>query len=77
MQEIESYKLIWSLAANEGRMMYLLVGGGTAIHNLDSPQEGQLIIDMLRNEKPVYYDAENDLIMTGMEAVGEGEAAAD
>ncbi len=43
---------------------------------LDSAQEGLLLLDLLRNEKPVFYDATDDLIMTGMEPVGEGEEGA-
>lgn len=40
---------------------------------VDSPQEGLLLLDILRNEKPVYYNAHHEMIMTGMEPIGEGE----
>ena len=43
--------------------MYLFVNGGTAMHLLGSPQEGQLLLDVLRNEKSVYDDDTHGLVM--------------
>ena len=45
-----------------------------AVRNLrkGSPPKG-LLLDVLRNEKPVYYDTHHGMIMIGLEPVGEGE----
>ncbi len=54
--------------------MHLKLNSGETAHiNIDSPCEARLLVDVLRNEKPVYYDTENGLVMTGMEPVSEGE----
>jgi hypothetical protein len=76
-RKIEKYAVFWNVTANEGQIIFQLTereaGPGTATLLLDSPQEGQLVLDILRNEEPVYYDDEHDLIMTGLEGVGEEE----
>ena len=38
------------------------------------PAEALLMIDMLRNEKPVFWHADNNYLYTKMEPVGEHEA---
>ena len=75
-QRIERYAFFWNVKDNEGHLLFHLEGeeNKTATLWLDSPQEGQLLVDILRNEDPVYYDEEHELIMTGLEPVGEGEA---
>ncbi len=76
-RNIEKYAIFWNAAANEGHFVLQLTevedGPPTAMLHLDSPQEGSLILDILRNEQPVYYDDEHGLIVSGMEPVGEGE----
>jgi hypothetical protein len=32
-----------------------------------------MLVDLLRNEKPIYYDRKYNLITAGIEPVGEGE----
>lgn len=75
-RNIDKYLVFWNAAANEGQLTLELAGDEdprTATIHLDSPQEGSLLLDILRNESPVYYDDEYELIITGMEPVGEGE----
>jgi hypothetical protein len=36
-----------------------------------SPQRTMLLVDMLRNEKPVYWTEGHDILWTGREPVGE------
>ena len=76
-RNIEKYAIFWNAAANEGQFVLQLTesdeGPPTAMVYLDSPQEGSLLLDILRNERPVYYDDEHELIFTGLEVVGEGE----
>lgn len=61
---------------NKGVIQFALADNTGGQIQLDSAQEGLLMLDVLRNEKPVYYSAADDLIMTSLEPVGEGEEAA-
>jgi hypothetical protein len=36
-------------------------------------EKAAFLIDMLRNEKPIYYHTDNSAIQTGGETIGEGE----
>jgi len=76
-RRIEKYAVFYNVAANEGHILFQLddniEGQGTATLLLDSPQEGMFVLDILRNEQPVYYDEEHQIIMTGLEFTGEGE----
>jgi len=72
MKEILQYAFFWRPEDNKGCIQLALADGTGGAVELDSAQEGLLLLDVLRNEKPVYYDATNDLIMTGLEPVGEG-----
>ncbi len=50
------------------------VGGGTADAILNLPAaEAMLLIDLLRNEKPIFYDSAIKHLQTSVEAVGEGD----
>ena len=72
-QEIKGYAFFWNVKGNEGTLQ-LQLSNETRGHLLvDSPQEGLLLLDILRNESPVYYEEKNGMIMTGLELVGEGE----
>lgn len=72
-QEIEQYAFYWHYKGNEGYLQLLLADGTTGQVMIDSAAEGVLLLDVLRNEKPVYWDSDHELIMTGLEPVGEGE----
>ena len=72
-KEIEQYAFYWHYKGNEGYIQLLLADGTTGQVQIDSAAEGSLLLDVLRNEKPVYWDSDHELIMTGLEPVGEGE----
>ena len=74
MKEVESYRIAWNANADEGSIMLQTTDGVEQIL-LDSASEGTLLLDILRNEKPVYV--ENGVIFTGFEPVGEGEVSAE
>lgn len=73
-RKIEKYTIFYNVQANEGHFIFQLdkksKGESTATLLLDSPQEGTLILDILRNEQPVYYDEENQILMTGLDFTG-------
>lgn len=77
MKEVKKYKMLWNTKANEGILTLDFGDGKSGEVLVDSPQEGSLLLDILRNEKPVYYRAEHFAIFTGLEAVGEGDEKAD
>ena len=59
---------------NHSGMIHFILKNGTSSHfNFHGPEEASLLLDILRNEKPVYYDPEHEIVATGMEKVGEGE----
>jgi hypothetical protein len=47
----------------------------TAQHFQLPPQDALFIADMLRNEKPVYFDPSTGALASGKEQIGEGEDA--
>ena len=72
-QEVIHYTFFWRTDDNTGVIQLGLANNtGGALHP-DSPAEAMLLLDVLRNEKPVYYSPEGGLLMTGVEPVGEGE----
>jgi len=72
-KEIERYAFFWNARDNEGTLRLQFSDGSGDQVLIDSPQEGLLLLDILRHEKPVLYDAQHGLVMTGLEPVGEGE----
>ena len=70
-RKIENYSFVWNTEANQGQIIFQLAKvkdrAGSAPLLLDSASEGMLVLDILRNEKPVYFDDENNLILTGFD----------
>ena len=72
-KEVESYKIAWNTPSDEGIIMLQIVDGGMERLEVDSAAEALLLLDILRNEKPVY--CQGQVLLTGFEPVGEGEEA--
>jgi len=70
MKEVDGYKVVWNPNVNEGSILLNVPGGVERLH-LGDAAEGLLLIDILRNEKPVYVN--DGILFTGFEPVGEGE----
>lgn len=73
MIKIMKYMMSYRPHENAGSVHLVLENGEGADIPIDSPQESMLMLDMLRNESPVFYDPNHQLLTTGMEGVGEGE----
>lgn len=73
MVKIESYAIMWHADHNEGSINLILEDGSTRMLNAETAGECSLLIDILRNENPVYVHARHNQIITGIEPVGEGE----
>jgi hypothetical protein len=76
-RKIEKYTIFYNIEANEGHFIFHLEGKTkgtpTVTLLLASPQEGTLILDILRNEQPVYYDEENRILISGLHFTGIGK----
>jgi len=70
MKEVDSYKVVWNPNTNEGAILLHVPDGVERLH-LGDAAEGSLLLDILRNEKPVYVN--DGILFTGFEPVGEGE----
>ena len=77
MEEIKTYKITWNPRDNAGAIHFGLANGTGASVSVDSAQEMSMMVDILRNEAPVYWCPQNGFLMTGFEPVGEGANDAD
>jgi hypothetical protein len=77
MQQIDTYKITWRPCDNAGQIHLGLADGTGSSIPVDSAEEMRMLVDILRNECPVYWDAKHTMLMTGYEPVGEGENDAD
>ena len=71
---VTSYYSRWDLNGHKGRIA-LYESSNQLIENriFNEPAEFQVIISMLRNEKPLWFDTKVHHLRTGSEPVGEGE----
>ncbi len=73
-KKVLEYSAGWRDDIHQGRIILKLEGEqGQPVMGWYDPPEFQAVIDLLRNEKPVYYDREQQVLHTGQEPVGEGE----
>lgn len=71
MKEVEAYKIAWNSERDEGFITLHTLPDGIAQLQVDNAAEGSLLLDILRNEKPVYV--QDGVLFTGFEPVGEGD----
>jgi hypothetical protein len=73
-QQIVNYAIFHTIGGKVSISVYFPGGSGnTALMKNLTLEEARLVIDILRNEKPVYLDEAQGRISTGPEPVGEGE----
>lgn len=73
MLEVIAYKVSYRPEDDAGMVHLALENDQATDVYVDSPQELSLMLDILRHEKPVFYDLNTRQILTGFEAVGEAE----
>jgi hypothetical protein len=72
-KEVTTYYARWSPRSHDGYIGLYFVGG-TKFFTITNPEEFQVMVDLLRNEKPVCFVDSSDWIRTcSTEPVGEGE----
>lgn len=73
MHEIEEYQISYRPEDKAGVVhLHLKYDQAAEIH-VESPEEMSLILNILINEKPVYYDKQHGLLYTGYEKPGDNE----
>ena len=69
---VKNYSVNWRPAENTGYVVVYYENYGFGIW-VDSVQELSFMVDLLRNEKPIYFDPNTKQLNTSLEEVGEGE----
>lgn len=78
--EVKSYYAAWNTEHHTGKIT-LYWGPNVSDSNwlvapaISDPLEFQVMIDLLRNESPVFFDPRTKVLSVGAEPVGEGEDA--
>ena len=70
---VNQYSLNWRAHQNSGIIWLNLADGSNASIQPDSVQELMALADILRNEKPVYYQTDSGDLSSGWEPTGEQE----
>lgn len=71
MKEVDAYKIAWNANSHDGTIILHTIPDGIEQIGVSNPSECMLLVDLLRNEKPIYIN--NGVLFTGFEEVGEGE----
>ena len=71
-KQIKAYKAYWRPEKNYG-VLTIYYDTTYSQQKIESPQEMLLVLDILRNEKPVSFHTDTKAIATGAEPVGEEE----
>ena len=77
---INDYRVFWNAQSKQGRLeLHGLAAGGkfgvedTVSVDVNDPSELRMLVDILRNEKPVHFDRGSQTFETIQEPTGEGE----
>jgi len=70
---INQYQAWWDSSLNQGHFWFTYFDGHREHTGTVNAESFAIIIDMLRNEKPVYGDHTRALVTTQSEEVGEEE----
>ena len=73
-KNVKAYWAIWDADGHLGTLNIQTDDNLTTIVNLQNPSEFAVMVDLLRNEKPLQWDHATKKLNTYNEAPGEGEA---
>jgi hypothetical protein len=72
-KEVKKYHVAWQHTNHRGFISLIYAGqGGKQINNLPY-EDFTAMVDLMRNESPIYYDENQSLLATQHEPVGEEE----
>lgn len=69
-KEVLSYSAFWNMKKSKGAITVEIKKGKYVTIDVKTAQEVMLCLDMLRNEKPVYYNTVEQYLRLGREPVG-------
>ena len=71
---IIQYRAGWDFNDHVGKVQLMAKDGSwSKLRVIKNPSEFQVILDLLRNEHPIFHDTKSDVIRTTAEKVGEDE----
>jgi hypothetical protein len=71
---IINYQAAWDLNDHHGEIRFQSANGNwSPVKILNDPNEFRAVVDLLRNERPVFHNTDYDRIQTRREGTGEGE----
>jgi hypothetical protein len=71
--QVTAYYVFWDVDGHNGNIQLNLADNtGWAIGG-QTPEEMHMLVDLLRNESPIYFEDTSRLLIVGSEPVGEGE----
>ena len=73
--EVKKYYARWSPPKHTGYIRIFWDGGSKTFPegSFTNPVEFQIVLDLLRNEKPIWWDEPSQHLYASQEPVGEGE----
>lgn len=70
---LTGYRAYWDVNDHRGRVV-LIADGASRVHlQLHDAEEFQAVVELLRNESPLYFDRQRLFIQTDAEPIGEAE----
>ena len=72
-REVKNYQLHWKPQGNSGLIFLIFENGQSESIVPESPMELLALADILRNEKPIYFNTVDKYIITNYEPTGEEE----
>ena len=71
--EINTYAVHWDIDGHFGNIQLNLANNTSFAIGGQTPDEMHMLVDLLRNEKPIRFDTDQRRLSTSLESVGEGE----
>jgi hypothetical protein len=72
-QSIQTYAVFTKPGQNYYRVGLTVASGIVHYRDVAGPEELRALVDLLRYEKPCWFDPDTSLLTVGFEPVGEGE----
>jgi len=72
--KIVAYRASWRWYDEEGSISLKPADAGFFSLQVKDPRQFSLMVDLLRNEKPIWWDHDKKSLDTSAEPIGEGES---
>ncbi|HYR77553.1 MAG TPA: hypothetical protein VEM96_17185 [Pyrinomonadaceae bacterium] len=71
--QVNSYNVFWDIDGHFGNIQLNLANSTSFAISGQTPDEMHMLVDLLRNERPIRFDTVTLPLSTAFEPVGEGE----